>query len=309
MKGFTFGYLSQRGDWDKPEAKESLEQLKERCDIDTVILPIVVEQDTIHSTVINWQVESVLSDQEVKDMIHYAKSIGLRVILKSMLNVADGTWRAHINFFDYDVPCEPKWSDWFKNYEAFIIHYAKIAEETSCEMFVIGCEMVNSDRRETGWRALIDKVRSNYHGKITYNCDKYQEDRLKWWDAVDVISSSGYYPIGTWPEQLERIKKVVEEHGKPFFFCEAGCASRTGAKDLPNDWSLAGSISLKDQSDWYEDMFNHTHNESWIDGFALWDWKAHLYPIEDAANDIDYAVYGKPAEKIIKDHYQMISKE
>ena len=79
-------------------------------------------------------------------MIHYAKSLDLNVILKPMVNVSDGTWRAHINFFDMDVPCEPKWSDWFKSYNDFILHYADIAEETGCEMFVIGCELVNADR-------------------------------------------------------------------------------------------------------------------------------------------------------------------
>ena len=31
-------------------------------------------------------------------MIAYAQGIGLKVILKPMVNVADGTWRAHINF-------------------------------------------------------------------------------------------------------------------------------------------------------------------------------------------------------------------
>ena len=47
------------------------------------------------------------------------------------------------------------------------------------------------------------------HGLITYNADKYQEDHVTWWDAVDVISSSGYYPIDEWENQLDRIEPVV----------------------------------------------------------------------------------------------------
>lgn len=282
VKGITFGYMSQRGDWDSVAAKQSLVLLKEKCAANTIILTVVVEQANPQSTTIDWQSETVLSDTEVKQMIHYAKSLDLNVILKPMVNVSDGTWRAHINFFDMDVPCEPKWSDWFKSYNDFILHYADIAEETGCEMFVIGCELVNADRREFEWRQLIHLVRNQYKGLITYNCDKYQEDHLKWWDELDVISSSGYYPIDRWQQELDRIEKVVDKHQKPFFFCEVGCPSRSGSEYLPNDWTKAGELDLNAQANWYKAMFAACEDREWVEGFGLWDWKAHLHGNENA---------------------------
>lgn len=308
IKGFSFGYMSKRGEWQDPKAKESLHLLKDRCHVDTIVLTVVAEQDNPQSIKINWKDHpNVVSDEETVEMIKYAQSIGLNVILKPMVNVSDGTWRAHINFFDTDVPCEPKWSEWFAAYNEFILHYAQIAEATNCSMFVIGCEMVNADRREQEWRHLIDEVRNIYSGLITYNCDKYQEHVLKWWDAVDVISSSGYYPINTWEEQLDRIQQVVEKHNKPFFFCEAGCPSWEGGDLLPNDWTLRGKADVEVQSKWYEEMFHAVRTRSWVNGFAFWDWKAHLYPIEKAKEDQDYAVFGKPAEKVIHHYYRSIS--
>lgn len=304
IKGITFGYMSQRGDWDTVAAKESLVLLKEKCAANTIILTVVVEQANPQSTTIDWQSETVLSDTEVKQMIHYAKSLDLNVILKPMVNVSDGTWRAHINFFDMDVPCEPKWSDWFKSYNDFILHYADIAEETGCEMFVIGCELVNADRRESEWRQLIHLVRNQYKGLITYNCDKYQEDHLKWWDALDVISSSGYYPIDRWQQELDRIEKVVDKHQKPFFFCEVGCPSRSGSEYLPNDWTKAGELDLNAQANWYKAMFAACEGREWVEGFGLWDWKAHLHGNESALTNEDYAIYGKPAEKVIYKNYK-----
>lgn len=308
IRGVTFGYLSSRGEWVKDEAFESLKMLKERCAVSHIVLPVVVEQKTIHSTEIDWKNETVLSDLEVINMVEYAKKSDLQVILKPMVNISDGTWRAHINFFEHDVPCEPKWSDWFKSYSEFIIHYARLAEESESDLFVIGCEMVNANRREKEWRELIKQVREVYSGPITYNCDKYQEGNITWWDAVDVISSSGYYPIGTWNEQLTRIKKVVEKWDKPFFFCEAGCPSRKGSKYLPNDWALEGTIDVTGQKDWYEDMFKHTDQEKWVKGFALWDWKARLYPIDESDQDTDYALYGKPAEQVVKSYYESLKR-
>ena len=304
IKGFSFGYMSKRGDWEHVKAKESLKLLKDRCGIKHVILTVVAEQDTPQSIKINWENHpNVVSDQEIISMVDYAKSLDLTVILKPMVNVSDGTWRAHINFFDTDVPCEPKWSEWFAAYNEFILHYAEIAEQTACSMFVIGCEMVNADRREEEWRHLIQEVRKCYKGLITYNCDKYQEHVVKWWDAVDVISASGYYPINAWEEQLDRIERVVDEHNKPFFFCEAGCPSWEGGDLLPNDWTIRGAVNEEVQRRWYEEMFRATGKRNWVKGFAMWDWKAHLYPIDKVTEDRDYAVYGKSAEKVIYDYY------
>lgn len=304
IKGFSFGYMSKRGDWEHVKAKESLKLLKDRCGIKHVILTVVAEQDTPQSIKINWENHpNVVSDQEIISMIDYAKSLDLTVILKPMVNVSDGTWRAHINFFDTDVPCEPKWSEWFAAYNEFILHYAEIAEQTACSMLVVGCEMVNADRREEEWRHLIQEVRKSYKGLITYNCDKYQEHVVEWWDAVDVISASGYYPINAWEEQLDRIERVVNKHNKPFFFCEAGCPSWEGGDLLPNDWTIRGAANEEVQRRWYEEMFRATSKRSWVKGFAMWDWKAHLYPIDRVTEDRDYAVYGKSAEKVIYDYY------
>lgn len=304
IKAVTFGYLSKRGEWETEEAKESLRLLKERMAITHVVLAVVVEQEHIHAIEINWQDSCVLSDEEVEAMVHYAHGLGLKVILKPMVNITTGHWRAHINFFDHDVPCEPKWSEWFSSYTAFIRHYGKMAEKTESEMFVIGCELVNADRREKEWRTLIKEVREVYNGPITYNCDKYQEGNITWWDAVDVISSSGYYPVDKIDDELARIEKVVQKEGKPFFFCEAGCASRVGAKWLPNNWELQGEPSLEEQKVWYEAFLYGVSKFSFVEGMALWDWKARLYPIEKATEDMDYALYGKPSETLVENFYK-----
>ncbi|WP_337092878.1 glycoside hydrolase family 113 [Enterococcus gallinarum] len=304
INGITFGFMSQRGDWQDPMSRESLRMMKEELAASHVILPITVTQAHPQSTKIDWQSDNVLIDAEVKGMIAYAQGIGLKVILKPMVNVADGTWRAHINFFDYDVPCEPTWSQWFDSYREYLNHYAKLAEETGCVMLVIGCELVNSDRREAQWRETISQIRQHYNGLLTYNCDKYQENNLTWWDAVDVISSSGYYPIDKWEQELDRIEQVVNHYQKPFFFCEVGCPSREGSQYLPNDWSFSGEVSMIAQSRWFEKMFTACDKRNWIQGFGIWDWKARLYSREMALKDDDYGVYGKPAAAIIREFYK-----
>lgn len=174
-------------------------------------------------------------------------------------------------------------------------HFAEIAEKTGCGMFVAGCEMVMSERREDEWRKVIERIRSEYGGLVSYNTDKYQEHNVKWWDAVDVISSSGYYPIDTWEKQLDRIENVVKKYKNPFFFGECGCKSCEGANLRPNDWTVTGETDLQGQADWYRAMFQACEQRDWFRGFSIWQWRWRLSNPAKEADNQDFTIYLKPA--------------
>ena len=306
--GMTWGWVGTRGTWDTPEAAASMRAMSERG-VTWTALAYAAEQETPFSTAIPFERGPAVTDAEIVHAVRAAHGLGLKVCLKPVVNVADGTWRAHIGFFDQDVPGEPTWSDWFEEYRRFIVHAAGIAEAEGCEMLCIGCEMVRADGQEAHWRRLIAEVREVYRGPITYNCDKYQEDRVTWWDAVDVISSSGYYPIDQWEAQLDRIERAVASTGKPFFFMEAGCPSREGSPARPNDWSLAGAPSGDEQLRYYRAIFEAVRAREWVRGLMLWDWPATLYPLDEAAENDDYCPYGKPADAYMAEHYAAWAKE
>jgi hypothetical protein len=300
--GMTWGWTGVRGSWGGGDAEFSLDELV-KLEPNWIGVTFAALQATAVSTEIRFEDAPTVTDDEVRWAIRAAHSRGVKVCLKPVVNCADGTWRAFIGFFDWDVPGEPQWNQWFASYERFILHYAAIAEEEGCELFCIGCEMVRADSRDAEWRALIAKVRGVYSGPITYNCDKYQEDRVTWWDAVDVISSSGYYPSGQWEEQLDRIAPVPARFGKPFFFMETGCPSRLGSAARPNDWTLVGEPSGAEQAEFYREMFSACAARSWMQGYMLWDWPAKLYPESVAPRNSDYCMYGKPAADVVRAEY------
>lgn len=304
IKGITFAPFAPKGTFEKAEAYQSLDNLVNLTNADFIILVPNGLQDTPQSEEIDFCSCATLSDEELVKMIRYAKEKhNLRVALKPTANCRNGTWRAHINFFDEDVVCEPKWCNWFRSYTKFQCHYAKIAQEENCDMFIAGCEMVQSERREAEWRQLIADIRKEYSGLVSYNTDKYQEHNVKWWDAVDVISSSGYYPINDWENQLDRIEKVVKKFNKPFFFAECGCMSVKDANLVPNDWSVRGDIDLKGQADWYRTMFETGSKREWVKGFCIWDWAWRQYPIDKASTNGGYDIYGKTAQQVVKEFY------
>lgn len=306
--GMTYAPFARKGSYQEKSTFDSLKKMKENTNSNFVILAPNGLQDTAQSEEICYTSEATVSDDELKGMIDYAKELGMRVALKPTVNCKNGTWRAHVNFFDEDVVCEPKWCNWFESYTEFQLHYARLAKEMGVEMHIAGCEMVMAERREAEWRKLIADIRSEFDGLVSYNTDKYQEHNVKWWDAVDVISSSGYYPLEDWEKQLDRIEAVVKKFQKPFFFAEAGCMSIVDSNKVPNDWAVQGEADAKGQADWYEAMFEACLKREWVRGMAFWFWSSHLYTKNDALKRKDYEIYAKPAEKIVKKYYDSIQK-
>ena len=161
--------------------------------------------------------------------------------------------------------------------------------------------MIGTNHREAEWRQLLAEVRKHYSGPVTYNCDKYQEDPITWWDAVDVISSSGYYPIDRLDDNLDRIEKVAAKYGKPFMFMECGCPARRGSEYRPNDWTFGGETDPEAQDRWYRAFTEALARHPFVRGTGWWDWPgSRLYPEEAGKNHNGYCTWGKPANETLR---------
>lgn len=305
IKSFNFITWNWLNDMNVEEAKREIDYQVEKCNVNTITFSFAAYQEHCYSTDINWKDTHMPNLDELSQLIKYAKSKNLKTIVKPMLEVRDGYWRAYIRFFDEDVPCEPKWSDWFKSYYEYLLSYGRFCEENNVDIMIIGCEMVGTDHREAEWRGLISKLREIYNGALTYNCDKYQEHNVKWWDALDYISSSGYYPRGTIEAELDRIEKVVKKYNKPFFFAEGGCPSTEGAGKNPNDWRIIrDGVSLEEeQYEYYKEFLQEASKKEFLVGFCFWDWPVKSPKCSEEKLTGNYSVKFKKAEEIIREYY------
>lgn len=136
INAVTFAPFCARGTFEKEETRQSLKLMKEKTGANYVIFAPNGVQKTAFSENIDYRTKRNVSDEELTAMIAYAKQLGLKVALKPTANCEDGTWRAHINFFDEDVVCEPKWSNWFASYRAFQEHYAGLAQQCGVDLFI-----------------------------------------------------------------------------------------------------------------------------------------------------------------------------
>ena len=300
LNAYTFGFCEKQGFTRGVSWEKSLELMARSTGCNAVILPVCAWQDHTWSTHMDSDHPDVMSPEDVRRVCGHARDLGLKVILKAMVNCRDGYWRAYIRFFDHDVPVEPGWDEWFAAWNAHVLRVAAMAEENRADLFCVGCEMVGTDHRDADWRRLIAQVREVYHGPLTYNCDKYQEDHLSWWDALDVISSSGYYPLSDLDRQFQRIRQVADRVGKPFLFMECGCPARHGSEERPNDWRFGQGISPETQARWYQGFLDALKKYPFVRGTGWWDWPAtRLYPEFAGVDNNGYCTWGKPANDLL----------
>jgi hypothetical protein len=315
IKGFTYGFDARSGVYRTPEAISSMEKLKAAGN-EWICIAFKVMQDTFASKRINFDYRYTVKDRDVEFAINRAHELGMKVCLKPVINCLDKTWRAFINFPDSDVRGKDvHWDEWFDHYTAFICHYAEMAQWTNCEMFCIGCEMIGSERKENHWRGLINETRKMYKGPLVYNVNHGSEDTVHWFDALDYIGISAYYPVTkvpgdteenmfrAWQPVKEQIKALSEKWGKQVIFIEIGCRSAKGCASMPWDSYEELPYDEDEQAAFYHSCLRTFFNEPWFAGFCWWDWSTKLYDIEKAKTDLGFNIYGKKAEKVIKEWY------
>ena len=116
-------------------------------------------QSTTTSTDINtWYPSNSVRPASVQVAVNRCHQLGMKVMLKPMLDVKTGDWRGYI------VPS----TAWFAAYQSFIDYWADFATANNCEMFCIGCEFENTSSWSAQWHFVASDVRNHYSGPITY---------------------------------------------------------------------------------------------------------------------------------------------
>lgn len=317
IKGFTYGYDAKRGDFRTEGAIKSQELLYE-TGVNWVCLTVVCTQETAHSTNIDFDFIRTSSDRDIMDAVARAHSKGVKVCLKPMVNCRDGVWRAYINFADSDFSGkDPYWDKWFKNYGDFMKYYAELAEETGCEMLCIGCEMCGTERKEKHWRNLIAELRTVYSGELIYNTNHGHEDDVKWFDAVDYVGTSAYFPVADgggatvemmkerWSRIRDELYPVYEKWQKKIVFIEIGCRSANGCAAMPWDFSHKDLPHDEDeQANFYDSCLATFADQPWFGGIFWWDWSTYIYDTkEEAAQENGFNIHLKKAEEVLKKWY------
>jgi len=282
QRGVTVGEWGPTA-YEPVATKASFKRLR-KLHVDTVTLFAVYMQAGERSNSVRPGSETVVTRRLVK-AIRSARSAGLRVILRPYIDRDDGGWRGAINPQSVDA--------WFSSYARFVRTYARLAQKEKVVGFVVGSELTTVSGEADRWRALVRSVRDRFKGFVTYQANWDEAERVAWWDALDTISISAYYPLSTAPDPttaelvagwttyvgpfasgganwFARIDALRQRFGKSVFFGEIGYRPRTFTSNRPWDTGSFGTPSSSAQTRGYEAALRVWSSVSWFRGFEWW---------------------------------------
>ena len=269
-------------------------------------------QDNINSTVIapDYNLYSV-DPCSVQVAVNRCHQLGMRVMLKPMVDLSNDSshWRGQIT---------PS-TAWFTAYHGFIDYWADFATANNCEMFCIGCELVNTDGSSWAgsWSSVASDVRTHYSGPITYAANWGDERNITWWNDVNYIGIDAYYPLTTidnptpaklvtaWTSRANSIGswRSTDWPDMNVMFTEVGYCSYAGTNIAPwNGPSSSSVLDINEQNNCYMALLSVCRNYSWWKGAFWWNWETD--PNAGGLDNNDYTPQNKPASTVtLREYY------
>jgi hypothetical protein len=199
---------------------------------------------------------------------------------------------------------EADWRRWFESYAAYVLPYARDAQAAGADLFCVGREMDSTVvEREADWRALVARIRKDFHGPLTYSANFDTWQGIGFWDALDFIGVSAYFPLSDrpdpaladleagWDRALGPLEQASRRWGRPVLLTEAGFPSIASAARAPwREERTAADVWL--QARCYEATLRALARRPWIEGAYFWLWERTAPP---PFRDPSHAIVGKPA--------------
>jgi hypothetical protein len=271
---------------------------------DNVVLTVIFFQASRANYGMEVDAELTLDAANTRAFIEEAHALGLTVFYKPLMELRDasgGAWRGSI------VVGENGPAKWFRNYRAVLSEL--IPPAADADGIVVGTEFNSLHPYATEWRKTVGHVSGMApEALLAYesNWDVMLKAPLTWWDAVDVMAVSAYFPLcvdaesptvaqltacwdAAWKADLLRLAKT---NGKPLWFAEFGIAARTGRHARPWD-GLGGTPCDRCQDRWYAAGIAAWDNVDGFAGMTFWSW----IPGEDAQG---FSFVGRPAEATVR---------
>jgi hypothetical protein len=213
--------------------------------------------------------------------IRDAHAAGLKILLKPHIWSREfhGNQKWH---GDIRMTSEADWDAWFANYTQYLLANARVAQEGNADALCIGVEYEGTADQQARWRKLIADVRAVYKGPICYSAAFLEWRKIDWWDAVDVISITAYWPVGSkenptddeiraaWHKIYAELEPFAAKWNKPIVFGEIGYTASPRAAAEP--WSHDPGEAFEQQARLYRIAIEECRKRPYMKGLFVWKW-------------------------------------
>jgi hypothetical protein len=273
----------------------------------TVNLVVPGHQENCSSNSIFIDVRKCPGPKRVVEIVRYAKKIGLSVVLMPIVlleNGREGEWRGKIN--------PEKWEEWWKEYDSYILYNANLAQEGGADVFMVGSELVSTEKQSDKWKALIAEVRKVFKGRLSYSANWDHYKPIDWWGDLDIIGMTTYYDltggkkptvetlVDAWKPIRKEILEWQAKINRPLIFTEVGWPNQVTCGQYPWDYYRSpDSPDPEAQANCFEAFFRTWASDTSTAGYLVWEWRTSVDQKIDE-KDTSYSPEGKRAMAVIK---------
>jgi hypothetical protein len=310
-RGMVLGLYAGVPDYDYAEELDRIAATGATC----VSLQAIYRMDTGQSNEIRRHPTSSPTEASLRRTFEQAKVRGLRMMFFPTINLRDEAdnaewWRGNIAPSDWDL--------WWRNYTAFNLRLAALAQEGGVEWYSLGTEMASTQPFPDQWRRMAAAVRTVFKGKLVYSVNFDSHDSFTFGDCLDVIGINTYDPIAKYdeypePDQIRdawwwvvyKARTLTARFHRPVMITEVGYPSVAHAHVGPWDFRTDKPLDLALQNLLLKGAFGVLRH--WSDGEAVF---YYLYGENLAQKpvggplDHTYAVWGKPAEATLRQYFR-----
>jgi len=251
------------------------------------------------------------SDARVRGEIAAAHKDGFRVLLKPHVWIGSGQWIGHVHFTD-----AARKLAWHESYEAWLLHYAQLAEDEHVAILSIGTELGRTEENAQAWRDTIARVRAVFHGKLTFGANWTEVERVPFWDALDYVGVQFYAPLeskqGPRDEAsrrraltgyLDAYDRVAQRVSRPILFTEVGYRAMPETNVAPHAWPehVRSEADEAAQAQAYRRFFEAIAPRENVHGVYLWKWFTHRDSPEEGKDG--FSPRGKLAARVVSGAY------
>lgn len=279
----------------------------------SISIPVLWFQEDANSTSIHHAVDHggtlARYDALITHTIAAAHDRDMSVLLMPVVGLehaGPGQWRGNMG--------PANWEDWFASYEAFVGHYAALAQREAVEWFAVGSELSSTEVHTEAWIDVIGHVRSVFRGQLTYSANWDHFETAAFWQQLDALGISGYYTLTNqvpatyasilrgWADRRAQLAAWQQHNDLPLIMTEVGYPSLATAARAPWDYTSDGPVDLTVQRLCYRAFVETWRDSPHLAGAYLWIW----VPGEGGRADRGYAWRGKPAAADVKTWLQDI---
>jgi hypothetical protein len=244
IRGMTFAHL-HRGSvgYGSDAARGQLDELA-KLGANWITVTDFVYMPDVNQPDLRWGGDRSLTSEGLSRTIRDAKARGLNVLMKPHV-WSNQFWNGDEWHGTIAMTSEADWQRFFQRYGDFLVEQATLAQAAGADAFSVGVEMKMTSGRDEDWRQVVARVRKVFSGAITYSANSDEYADVTWWDAVDCIGITAYFPLVTggvpteaavreaWRSIINDLDAYSAKVGRPICLTELGFSRSSRAAQAP----------------------------------------------------------------------------